>query len=76
MQMSGIKEINCAYPDAPDYSSVVHQDTKVGSIATYSCHHGYELKGDDEHECQYDGTWSGKEPQCETGKLVEVESCE
>ena len=35
-----------------------------GFNATYTCFLGYELEGENERECQENGTWTGQEPNC------------
>lgn len=41
-----------------------------GSLCGFGCLSGYRLvNGDSFRECRQDGTWSGREPQCE-GKII------
>ena len=66
----------CGFLNPPENGNVRHKGTKVGSKAVYSCKRGYQLKGEHERKCQYNGSWSGDEPQCKPGKLDERISCE
>lgn len=43
--------------------------TTEGSVATYTCNEGYNLKGESSRTCTTSG-WSGKEPSCESEYIV------
>ena len=45
-------------------------DNTVGSIATYSCDHGFQLVGKSKRTCLSSGVWSGNEPNCNKSELV------
>ena len=48
----------------PNNGSVLHQTPTVGTVATYSCSNGFELKGEKARTCGGNGEWSGVEPTC------------
>jgi len=63
------EEIKCkSMPNVPEYASVSLRNllgSKIGSIATYSCHTGYEIKDEaNTVVCGESGQWSGKIPEC------------
>lgn len=37
---------------------------RIGGQATFSCDHGFALKGDDDIECLSSGSWSSWTPTC------------
>lgn len=58
--------IRCSYLDDPRYGKVSVSGVTPGSTANYTCDHGYKLVGNAPRECLYNGSWSGKEPTCES----------
>ena len=52
-------------PNIADGKVSIAPDTRLRSVATYSCRDGFVLKGYETRECQKDGTWSNEEPACE-----------
>ena len=58
--------IDCGCPYNPrPHSSVNVESTTLGSKATYTCDHGYNLVGTATVKCQYDKKWSDVAPLCE-----------
>ena len=57
--------VNCDPPTAPPNGDVLYCDTRLHSVAIYTCYNGYNPIGDVTRTCQEDGTWTGKEPVCE-----------
>jgi sushi, von Willebrand factor type A, EGF and pentraxin domain-containing protein 1 len=55
---------DCTELAQPVNGLVMDPDVVVGSIATYSCNLGSQLKGAATRTCQSDGTWSGTAPTC------------
>jgi len=41
-----------------------------GDICNFACNTGYELTGSDIRDCQSDGSWSGSNPTCKKGNLL------
>ena len=62
--------IDCGPLSNPDNGQVEFDSTTVGEVATYSCLEGHELRGDEQRNCQSDGTWSGDEPFCQSRAKV------
>ena len=58
-----IPSTDCPALDAPDNGRVSYIDDSHGSVATYSCNHGYILLGYINRTC-YGGIWSGYKPFC------------
>lgn len=54
----------CPLPQSLANGDIVASDTTYRSIARYTCHRGYELKGSAERVCLSDETWSGSDPTC------------
>ena len=58
--------IDCGpLPDIPYGKISVKSDTKLGSVATYSCDPKYKLVGNSKRVCKSNGKWYGEEPKCE-----------
>ena len=56
---------NCSSLSSPDNGLVEFNDTRIGSVAVYSCAFGYQLSTtSNERECLSNRTWSGDEPIC------------
>ena len=60
-----VEVIDCGELDDPDNGQVSHDETTVGSIATYTCDPGFNIVGNMTRICQENGDWSGTEPTCE-----------
>ena len=45
--------------------NVIHTNTTLGGVATYTCDTGFLLIGDNNRTCQADSTWTGTDPTCE-----------
>ena len=60
--------VTCDKLPAPLNGDVGFTDVerRVGSVATYTCAAGFELRRTDDmtRECGPDGTWDGSEPTC------------
>lgn len=56
--------VRCPLPSALPYGEIIALDTTYNSLAIYSCHKGYELRGPSHRTCLYDETWSGEDPYC------------
>ena len=52
-------------PPAPQYGKRSFQNTTFGSIANYSCNHGYTISGGNQLTCMDTGEWSGSAPNCQ-----------
>ncbi len=58
------------------YNADMTSAHEVGTVATYSCNQGYELKGSEMRTCEDTGdgsgaTFSGQTPTCE--RKIEIE---
>ena len=58
----------CPLYDPPN-GNVSYTGLVFGSIATYHCAEGYQLKGTNQRFCGSDGMWNGSMPVCEKGKV-------
>ena len=68
-----LDRVECAEPTNPTDGTVLYSQRGFESKATYSCHSGFELLGDDTRTCLSDETWSGATPTCVfTGKSLSV----
>ncbi|RWS28807.1 CUB and sushi domain-containing protein 3-like protein [Leptotrombidium deliense] len=57
--------VNCGKPPTRDEKTMVEGSVfAVGERVSYSCHHGYELVGDEQRVCQNNGDWSNDTPYC------------
>uniref|UniRef100_A0AAV2KP80 Sushi, von Willebrand factor type A, EGF and pentraxin domain-containing protein 1 n=1 Tax=Knipowitschia caucasica TaxID=637954 RepID=A0AAV2KP80_KNICA len=54
----------CQSPFSPEHGWVNVTDTSVGSMATYYCVKGYELKGDSVRHCVSGALWTSDAPEC------------
>ena len=62
--------VQCPSLDSPDNGTVSTSGLLVpGATATYTCDYGL-VSGDLVRYCLADGTWSGTEPVCGTGKIL------
>ncbi|XP_077864038.1 sushi, von Willebrand factor type A, EGF and pentraxin domain-containing protein 1-like, partial [Saccoglossus kowalevskii] len=57
--------VNCGTPWYVDHAVINGSQFTYSKSVTYSCELGYILKGDAEHLCRADATWSGSSPVCE-----------
>ncbi|XP_068228821.1 sushi, von Willebrand factor type A, EGF and pentraxin domain-containing protein 1-like isoform X2 [Palaemon carinicauda] len=57
--------VECCKPEVPIYGKVTAHTFYFGSIANYSCIHGYMLMGNRHIECTENGTWQGDLPICQ-----------
>jgi CUB/sushi domain-containing protein len=64
LYISVIIAIECPDLAHPQYGSVISDNRRVGSKATYTCIKGYELVGVAERTCQYSGYYSDEAPIC------------
>ena len=55
---------NCKDLTNPKNGKVWYSNTKFGSLAKYTCFHGYILVGKKERTCQLNGKWSKIPPIC------------
>ena len=59
--------MTCPRLSPPTNGKVRASGNSYGSKASYSCHKGYKIVGDDIiRTCQADGSWSGMAPACES----------
>ena len=64
-------EVTCKKLSAPSNGKVFAPRNEYGAKARYSCNPGYRLTlGDEQRQCQSDGTWSGTEPTCEGTQIL------
>ena len=58
--------VTCEDPGTPENGDQVTSDElNIGSIATFSCSHGYMLTGGDRvRRCNESGDWTGAQPSC------------
>ena len=56
--------IKCPKLSDIEYGSVRVTGFTPGSTAHYECKKGFKLVGEAWRKCQYNGYWSGKEPEC------------
>ncbi|XP_023804740.1 sushi, von Willebrand factor type A, EGF and pentraxin domain-containing protein 1 isoform X3 [Oryzias latipes] len=54
----------CETPPNPEHGWVNVTDASVGSIVTYSCERGYELKGESVRQCISGHLWTSDAPTC------------
>ena len=57
--------VDCLSLRDPTNGRVQVSATTYNSIAYYFCNNGYNLVGQQNRKCQYDGTWYGDPPICE-----------
>ena len=48
------------------YGKVYTDGLKPGSTATYHCKYGYYMNGYKKRVCDEDGTWTYREPTCDS----------
>ena len=60
--------VTCPKLIAPQYGKVSVTGYSYSSTAYYSCDYGYEIHGSHSRNCQHDGTWHGKAPECRKAK--------
>ena len=64
----------CSGLSNPSNGQVDQRGNGLGSVATYSCHSGYNVQGGSQVYCTSDGKWSGEPPSCKglinTGYLM------
>lgn len=48
----------------PENGNKSSDSRKEGSVASFTCNHGYELHGSVDRTCQGDGTWTGSSVSC------------
>ena len=63
---SNLTAIECPSLPDPENGRVTLSGNTLGSSATYSCDNGFGLVGKSIRLCLADGTWSEKEPTCES----------
>jgi CUB/sushi domain-containing protein len=71
------RSVSCGFLNSPDNGRVTFTGVVLNSVATYDCFQGYEIVGQTERICQYDGQWSGREPHCQAvscGPLTDPEN--
>ena len=56
----------CGFPGVPSNGSLVGSSMLFhpGEEASYLCHEGFVLFGDDKRTCSENGTWNGPMPNC------------
>ncbi len=64
--------VQCPILEAPKDGQVQFTSTAFGAVATYRCHSGFLIEGDEERTCQADGSWSGAIPICRRRLFVLV----
>ena len=65
-QRHSFQTVDCGALDDPNNGQVSHNETTVGSDATYTCDPGFMLIGNMIRICQASGIWSGDEPVCQS----------
>ncbi|XP_050708560.1 CUB and sushi domain-containing protein 3-like [Eriocheir sinensis] len=58
---------DCGRVQAVPKAAIAYTDDKthMGGEVTYTCAHGYRLKGNAHRKCTREGVWSGSNPVCE-----------
>ena len=56
--------ISCGRLDSPTNGKVVLSGITPGSVATYSCNSGFQLRGNEKRKCQNNGQWGGNAAVC------------
>lgn len=60
------KRVECGNIDVPNNGTIVcSAKSEYGSICSYSCDPGFDLRGTQQRVCQADHTWSGVQPTCQ-----------
>ena len=59
--------VDCGDPGAPDNGNSNFTDTREGSVVTYTCNDGFELRGNDTQICELTpggAFWRPDRPEC------------
>ena len=64
--------VACERLHNPQNGSVQFSDDHlhISTVATYSCHSGFTLIGNNVRECRANGQWSSEEPYCFDGETL------
>ena len=68
LKLDRVDTLTCPYRNASFFAinnglGCYMGDATIGSMATYSCNHGYSPVGSTDQRCLYNGNWSGT-PKC------------
>ncbi|XP_034268545.1 beta-2-glycoprotein 1 [Pantherophis guttatus] len=55
----------CSYPGPLDNGEIHITDLNYLSVINFSCNNGFVLEGPTSSQCQVDGSWSARLPECE-----------
>ncbi|KAG8455052.1 hypothetical protein GDO86_001318 [Hymenochirus boettgeri] len=58
--------VSCGRPTAPSNGDVVGSNFTFGETVSFRCNEGYTLIGNEETMCLSNGSWSHKQPSCES----------
>ncbi|XP_078001559.1 clotting factor C-like [Glandiceps talaboti] len=59
------RKAECGFPGRPTNGEINSNSYSEGSVATFSCNHGYRLIGTETVTCRHDAHWDGNVPTCE-----------
>ena len=62
--------VECPILEPPKDGNVLFTSVRFGTVATYTCHPGFTLIGNEERTCLESGLWSGNEPSCRSKRYV------
>lgn len=48
------------------------RSNNFGSVCSYTCNEGYDLKGASQRECEENGDWSEERPSCDGGLKLDL----
>ena len=62
----------CPVLTPPTHGSMRQALADTGSVTTFSCNTGFVLVGQAVVQCQYNGTWNGTAPSCQSTFLWDL----
>ena len=64
--------VTCPEPKIPEFGYVTYNGTHALHISKYTCIQGYDLEGQQQRMCMYNGRWNGIEPICKPKHIIDI----